>query len=229
MFENIDWSQFFIGFIVIVLSITLHEFGHAISADRLGDPGPRRAGRISLWPDRHLDPFGTLMMIVTLLTGYGIGWGKPVRVNSNAFRHPRQGMLITAAFGPLMNLLLAVVFGLTLRIIFATHHDAWIQSPPVAHEDGSLWVTYNLVGRFMVEFVIINLSLMFFNLIPVHPLDGSKILSALLPIDVAVQYDRFVGQYGQFFLMFVALSGGRILGPVIGTAVEQSMRLITGT
>ena len=82
MFENIDWIQFFIGFIVIVLSITLHEFGHAISADRLGDPGPRRPGRISLWPDRHLDPFGTLMMIVTLLTGYGIGWGKPVRVNS---------------------------------------------------------------------------------------------------------------------------------------------------
>lgn len=73
-----DARDFFVGLIVILLSITLHEFGHAFSADRLGDPTPRSQGRVTLWPDKHLDPIGTVMIIFTLLSGFGLGWGKPV-------------------------------------------------------------------------------------------------------------------------------------------------------
>ena len=213
-------KTFLVELIVIVLSITLHEFGHAISADRLGDDTPRRQGRITLWPDKHFDIAGFLMMIVTINVGRGLGWGKPVQVNFYQLRHPRRDMLITALCGPLMNLILAVIAGLILRFSTATGHTDWLAS--------ELTGEWSLTGQFVFYCLQINLGLMFFNLIPIHPLDGSKILSSLLPIEQAQRYDRFIGQYGPFLILIIAFGAPQIIGQVIGPAVNSMARALAG-
>jgi len=212
MFGNFhfDPHQFIISIVVLVCSIALHEFGHAYSADYLGDPGPRRDGRITLWPDKHFDPLGFTMLIVTSITGFGIAWGKPVTVNPRYFKHPNRDMMIVTACGPLMNLLLALLFGLPLRVML----------------DHGQFSPDSLVLEFFRAFVWINLSLMFFNLIPVPPLDGSKILYGLLPIDLASKYERFMGQYGMLLLMIMFFTGA--FGYLIGPAVAHSYDLIVG-
>lgn len=220
MFSHFDPQAFLIGLVVIVVSIALHEFGHAISADRLGDPSPRLAGRVTLWPDKHFDPFGFLMILFTLLAGFGLGWGKPVLVNPRNFEHPRRDMVIVAAFGPLMNLLLAAVFGLILRGIIASGHASILVTESMD--------AYTNTGMFLRSFVIINLALMFFNLIPLHPLDGSKILSGLLPADLAYNYDRFVGTYGPIVLLLLVFSSSSFIGSIIEPAVFSAARLIVG-
>ncbi len=211
---------FLVELIVIVLSITLHEFGHAISADRLGDDTPRRQGRLTLWPDRHFDLAGFLMMILTINIGRGLGWGRPVQVNFSRLRNPRRDMLITAACGPLMNLLLATIAGLILRVALATHNVSWLAD--------SLTGELSLPGHFVMATLEINLGLMFFNLIPVPPLDGSKILSSLLPVEQAVQFNRFIGQYGPMVLMLVAFCAPQILGILIGPAVTTTAKFLAG-
>src|SRR5260221_846492 len=110
-----DWESVVSSIIVLVCSIALHEFGHAYSTDQLGDDTPRRQGRITLWPDKHFDPFGFAMLIITSVVGFGIAWGKPVMVNTRNFRHPNRHMMIVTACGPAMNLLLALTFSLQLR------------------------------------------------------------------------------------------------------------------
>ena len=214
-----DPQRFVVELVVIVLSIALHEFGHAISADRLGDDTPRRQGRVTLWPDKHLDPFGFLMMFITINTGFGIGWGKPVQVNFRGMRHPRRDMLIVSACGPLMNLFLATIAGLVLRIGSGHGAAAWFYAA-----NGKLSVS----ALFAIEFLFINLGLMFFNLIPIHPLDGGKILSSLLPPDQAIVFDRFVGQYGGMLLLALVFLAPQVLGGIIGPAIETTARFIAG-
>ncbi len=206
-------ERFVIGLIVLIISISLHEFGHAISADKLGDPGPRRAGRITLYPGAHLDPMGLIMICVTMWYGFGIGWGKPVMVNSGRFQDPRKGMVITSLCGPLMNLALALAFGLFLRVLLITGQAEAV--PP-------------LLTRFAGSFLIINLSLMFFNLIPIHPLDGGKILSGLLPLSLSEKFDSVMWQWGPIILIVSCFSGAGFLGRVIGPGVETMVSLILG-
>lgn len=216
---SFDLKSFLIGLLVIVLSIALHEFGHAITADRLGDPGPRRAGRVSLWPDRHWDAAGFVMMMVVLASGWGIGWGKPVTVDRRCFTNPRIGMLIVAAAGPAMNLLLALAAGLLLRLYPLTAQAS----------SGNVVTTLEIIRSFLY----INLSLMYFNLLPIHPLDGSKVVSALLPPSQAQRYDATVGSYGPILLLALVIMGRAIpgldlLGLLLGPAVEHTAALIMG-
>ncbi len=208
--SHFNLQAFVISIVVLVCSIALHEFGHAISADYLGDPGPRREGRITLWPDKHFDALGFTMLIITSIVGFGIAWGKPVMVNPRYFKKPNRDMMIVTACGPLMNLLLALAFGLPLRFM--------IQNGMV--QDGSL------VLKFFEAFVWINLSLMFFNLIPIPPLDGSKILFGLLPFDLAVQYERFMGQYGTWLIIILLMT--RATSYIITPAVFYAASLIVG-
>lgn len=215
MFNNFEPKAFIISLVVVVLSITLHEFGHAISADYLGDDTPRRQGRITLWPDKHFDVLGFILIVVTSLTGFGIGYGKPVMVNPARLKHPNRDMMIISAFGPLMNLLLAIVFGLVLRIAAATGHNDWIDGGSISY-------------MFVHAFVFRNLSLMFFNLIPIYPLDGSKILFGLLPARTANAYDAFMSQWGFMILMVLVFTGSQFLGTVLGPAVTTTANLITG-
>ncbi len=209
--DGVRLENFIIGIIVIMFSISLHEFGHAIAADKLGDPGPRRMGRITLWPGAHFDPLGFIMICLTMWIGLGIGWGKPVLVEPRMFRNPRRDMILVAIAGPIMNLLLAIVFGIVVRIMLQTG-----TLPP------------NATGQLLYGFVLINLSLLFFNLIPIHPLDGGKILSGLLPRDLSDKFDTFMWQWGALILLFSCFSGNGIFRTVISPAVESTARIILG-
>ncbi len=217
--SSVTLRQFTIMMAVLVLSVALHELGHALAADALGDPGPRRAGRITLWPDKHLDALGFAFMVITVLTGIGIGWGKPVIVNPGAFKHPRRDMLLVALAGPAMNLLLAILFGLVIRITLASGPMNWMT---VGHGNDAV------LARVVIAFISINLLLVFFNLLPIVPLDGSKVVAVLLPEHQAYQYMKTMSQIGPFLLLAIFFFGGPILGHIIGPAVMSATQIITG-
>lgn len=192
-----DWNFIFMQILAFVLCITVHEFAHAITADRLGDPTPRRQGRISLNPIDHLDPLGTLMVILMVVTGArGIGWGKAVQVNPANFRHPRRDMMLVAAAGPFSNLLFALVLAIATRL-FAPH------------------MTPSLI-EFLIFMVYMNIGLMFFNLIPIAPLDGSKILSGLLPAETAYRYELTMFRFGPILLLLLVFVVPGVLGLLVG-------------
>ena len=209
-FRTVDPQTALITIIVVFLSIALHEFGHALSADRLGDDTPRMQGRVTLWPDKHFDPLGFLMLVITSFLGFGLAWGKPVQVNTRRFKHPQRDMIIVALCGPLMNLILAVVFGMILRYGF--------QSGTISSE--------SVFWQFINTFVTRNLALLFFNLIPIPPLDGSKVLYGLLPFDLAVRYERTMGQFG--FLLLMILISTSAVSQIIGPPVASVYRLLIG-
>src|SRR5262249_9137095 len=149
---------------------------HAQSAVAAGDDTPRLDGRLTIFPWDHFEIWGALMCIVTSLTGMGIGWGKPVRINPVNLRHPRWGGVRIAAWGPFSNLLLAIGFSLLLRI------------PAIAADEQ--------IALLLRTCVFANLGLLVFNLIPIHPLDGSKVLAGFLPDELAYRYGRFMTQWG---------------------------------
>jgi Zn-dependent protease len=206
--------EILISLIVIILSITLHEFGHAYSADRLGDPTPRQQGRVTLWPDKHFDLLGFIMIVITTITGFGIGWGKPVIVDSRYHKNVRRDDIIITLCGPLMNLLLALVFGLILRFAI--------------HSGNAEMIRGNLFFEFAWSFLLINTSLMFFNLLPIFPLDGSHIVRRLLPVELGERFYRFNMQYGPLILLVAIVSGTRIIGTIISPAITSFIMLILG-
>lgn len=171
-----DLQGFLISMFVLIVSITVHEFAHAKAAYLAGDDTARLAGRTSLNPLDHLDPMGTVMMIISSLAGFGIGWAKPVPVNPAKFRSPRWDSLKVSAWGPMSNLLMALVFSQVLRMT----------APNLGHND----------LKMLFLFVLINIGLALFNLIPISPLDGSHIFSALLPHELSRSYDYFMARYG---------------------------------
>lgn len=147
----------------ILIALTVHEFAHGWVAFRLGDPTARDAGRLTLNPFPHLDPLGTLMLIITTMSGYGsFGWAKPVPVNPYNFTNQKRDDILVSCAGPASNILLALVFGYTLRLL-----------------PGSLLIPGVLF--FFKICIAINIGIAFFNLIPVPPLDGSHILASLIP------------------------------------------------
>jgi len=208
--SNFDIKLFAISMCALVICITIHEFAHAYSAWRAGDDTPRHQGRISLNPFDHLDPIGTLMMIMSSISGYGIGWGKPVQTNPANYRHPRWDNLRVALWGPLSNILTAVVFGLFIRFLH----------PFVGRE----------LQLFILAIVTISIGLAVFNLIPIRPLDGSHILSALLPVEMAYKYEKTMAQYGMFiFLGIIFIDRNNvILGAILGPPRTLLTRLILG-
>jgi Zn-dependent protease len=200
--------------IVLLIAFSVHELAHAITADRLGDPTPRRMGRITLNPLAHLDPFGSLMLLIS-----GFGWAKPVMIQPlNLKGNPRSSMAIVAAAGPLSNLALAALFALPVRL-------------------GSLDIVVTASGvlpslNFLVfELIWINLILFFFNLIPVPPLDGYKILTGVLPPDMAYGL-RPLEQYGFIILLlaifFLPSFGLPVLNWFVSGPSQQVLRLLIG-
>lgn len=177
--------------IILLIAFPIHELAHAIIADRLGDPTPRRAGRVTLNPLAHLDLFGSLLLLMA-----NFGWAKPVPVSPYNLRPgPQLGMTIVAAAGPLSNLLLAVLGAVPFRLGL------------VAFGDG-------IASEILALFVLINIYLMLFNLIPVTPLDGSKILAGLAPRE----WSRLLftlEQYGPIILLAMFFLGviGLLINP----------------
>ncbi|MBW3622560.1 MAG: site-2 protease family protein [Armatimonadetes bacterium] len=195
----------FIAFVVAILvAITIHEFAHAIRAHQAGDPLPKAQGRLTLNPAAHYDPIGTTMILI-----FGLGWGKPVMTRPETHRHPRRDGLMISFWGPLSNILLAIGILLLLRFVPALYQ--WGPWEPLA------WA---IVG--------LNLMLAFFNLIPVTPLDGSKVLSNLLPIKQAVVYDRFMGQYGFLILLLLMFAGQRFISTWVAIPSGLIVRAVMG-
>jgi Zn-dependent protease len=195
--------------IVLLIAFTLHELAHALTADYLGDPTPRRMGRITLNPIKHLDPVGTIMLLIS-----GFGWAKPVMVNPYNMRgNPHTSMAVVAAAGPITNLILAGIGAIPFRLGLMFPSFA-------AGTSGDFLLT---------QFVWINLVLAFFNLLPVPPLDGYRILMGLLPMDMAIRL-RPLERYGFLILLalifFLPMMGIDILGIVVwqpSAAVFQRM------
>ena len=182
----------------LLAAITVHEFAHAWTADRLGDPTPRIQGRLTLNPLKHLDPLGTLMLLL-----FRFGWGKPVQFDPFNLEKPQRDAAIISFAGPLSNILLALASSVVAHISLANQFNP-------------------LLISLAILFIQFNLFLAVFNLIPIHPLDGGKILIGLLQRDKALEVDRVLNQYGFIILLALILPifGGRplvwqILGPVL--------------
>ena len=181
----------------LVLSLSLHEFAHAYSADLQGDRLPRAMGRVTINPVRHLDPLGTLLLLLV-----GFGWAKPVEFRPSALRSQRFGAALVALAGPGMNLLLAVVGFVGLRL---TGFDPFVTQGGFARQLATFWV----------YFATINIFLAVFNLIPLPPLDGSRLLTIFLP-PRKQHIIYFLDKYGFFILLGLLLFGGlTVLEPII--------------
>lgn len=196
--------------IMLLVGFPVHEFSHALAAYRLGDSTAKLFGRLTLNPIAHFDPLGGILLAVTFIGSggsFGFGWAKPTPVNPANLQGGHRGEAIVAAAGPLSNLVLAAVAALPLRYI--------LSSPSIAE------AVPNLVIQTLATFVFINLILMVFNLFPIPPLDGSKVLFALLPPQTAWKWRPILEQYGFILLLIVfffppgASIGGRIVSPII--------------
>lgn len=182
--------------ISILIAISIHEWAHAITAHKLGDPTPERMGRLTINPIAHLDLIGSLMFLIV-----GFGWAKPVPVNPSYFRHPKRGMALTALAGPFSNLVLALIAFAGLH--FVAGRDAMsIMSLLDAPEGMS--VGKQVLVQILQGSLFVNLALMAFNLFPVAPLDGSNILRMFIPYHLELRYEDFV-RIGPFILLFLIL------------------------
>lgn len=221
--REFDPTAFIIRMAVLILAITIHEFAHAFSADRLGDPTPRRQGRISLLPPDHLDPVGTIMMVLSSLTGFGIGWGKPVMVNPMNFRNPLRDHALVSVAGPVSNLLQASVFAVLLRSSGAITPDMRLYDVFLMTGHGA-----SPVVSLLFMGVIINLSLAFFNLVPLAPLDGSWIMMAILPRDLSIRYTEWMMRYGQMVFLLLVLMAPGVLSSLISPPMWATARILLG-
>lgn len=179
--------------VVLAFSIIVHEVSHGYAADKLGDPTARMQGRLTLNPLSHIDPIGSIIVpFLSYMAGFPFGWAKPVPFNPYNLKNQRSGESIIALAGPLSNIFLALVAGLLLRNLEL--------------------FTFLANSRAILEVaVIVNLALALFNLIPVPPLDGSKILFAVLPYRLMVHTRGFLERYGLLLMIPVILFAGRII------------------
>ena len=202
----------------LVIGVTIHEFSHAWAADALGDPTARYLGRLTLNPVAHFDPLGALMILYSVIAGWGFGWGKPVPVNPRYLRYgPRVGMALTAVAGPTSNLLIAVVVATPFRL--------GVQLP-------------GMLGQLLLTIVLVNVGLALFNMLPIPPLDGFSVLSGLLSTvrakwayDLVTQLDRLQA-YGPMVFLLVILADQflpfSILGTLLGRPAQWIVRALLG-
>ena len=185
--------------IILIIAFTIHEFSHAWSAVQLGDETPRRMGRLTLNPLVHLDPIGSLLLLFA-----GFGWAKPVQVNPYNLRWgPQMGMAAVAAAGPFSNLVMAILGAIPFRLGLLGGSGG-----------GSIAGIFPTPSAFLQEFILINLLLMLFNLIPIAPLDGSKILRGFAPREFEGFFIQ-LEQWGPFLLMALVFLGRGILNVIL--------------
>ncbi len=196
--------------IMLLVGFPVHEFSHALAAYRLGDGTAKLFGRLTLNPVAHFDPLGGILLAVTFIASmgsFGFGWAKPTPVNPSNLQGGHRGEALVAAAGPISNLILAAIVALPLRYLIA-NPELYFQVPEI-------------VTQTMLIFININLVLMVFNLFPIPPLDGSKVLFAFLPPRLAWQWRPVLEQYGFVLLLLVFFLppgdsiGGRIISPIL--------------
>lgn len=189
---------------IVLIALAGHEFAHGWVSSKLGDPTPKRDGRLTLNPFAHLDIVGTILMILT-----GFGWAKPVMVDPRYYKNQKRGMALTAAAGPLANLIMALI-GMVV------YYAAVI----IQAKTG---VELSILMLFAYVFIYTNLCFMVFNIIPIPPLDGSKVLGMFLPnrtYYTMLQYERY------FMILIMVLSLTGVFGGIIGSGVNFIISLI---
>ncbi len=197
----------------ILIAITFHEFAHAWMADRLGDDTPRNQGRLTLNPLKHLDPIGAILLITA-----GFGWGKPVEINPNNFNRTislRKGNALVSLAGPVMNFCLALIFSVIYGLLLAFSYSFLLTT------------TGQIIETVIISTISMNVGLGVFNLIPLPPLDGSKVLQAFLPAKARVwytQHERML--YFIFIIVWITPLASLIISPAIGGINKLLLKLI---
>lgn len=206
---NLDRTIYLL--IALVVGITVHEACHAFSAAWLGDPTPGRQGRTTLNPLAHLDPLGSVMMLFMVISGVGLGWGKPVQINPGYLRpSPKVGFALSSLAGPVSNLVLAAVSACILGIAAGVQYQTKSEVFGV---------------EFLEILVVVNVVLAIFNLIPIPPLDGFHTLLGILPDEIAAPLMR-IEQYGIIILLaFLYFGLGRYLYLLASPVIDLLMRL----
>jgi len=207
--------------IMLLVGFPIHEFSHALAAYRLGDGTAKLFGRLTVNPISHFDPVGGILLAVTFIgsaasgNAFGFGWAKPTPVNPMNLMYGRRGEAIVAAAGPISNLVLAAAAAIPLRYLIG---------------DPELLDQVRMLAQVLSLFVLINLVLMVFNLIPVPPLDGSKVLFAFLDRRTEYQIRPILEQYGFFILilLFFIPPGGSIGGRVLLPIIDAFYDLLVG-
>jgi Zn-dependent protease len=184
-------------FISLLVAITVHEFSHAYTADRLGDPTPRLMGRLTLNPLKHLDIIGTIMILIA-----NFGWGKPVVFDPYNLKNPRRDSAIISLAGPVSNFFVAIICAILVHLLFTFRLTLLFNS--------GIGVFVYVFNALLQSIIVLNIMLGVFNLVPIHPLDGFKIVEGILPEKYAGQWKE-LERYGFIFLLFLVFP---ILGPV---------------
>ena len=199
----LDFASMIYRIPALLFAISIHEYAHAQCADSMGDPTARYMGRLTFNPMAHLDPIGAILLVVA-----GFGWAKGVPINVNNFRNRREGILKVSFAGPAANLFLCFLAALMMALL------------------GRMGMLSDGLYKFLFWMQLYNVWFAFFNLIPVPPLDGSRILSELLPAKQSWQFNEIVDRYGFFILIALVFTG--ITSMIINPLANGYLRLIQG-
>ncbi len=205
---GLDLTELVCIVFVSLISLAFHEFSHAYVSDRLGDHTARDMGRLTLNPIKHLDPLGAIMIIASSIKGWGFGWAKPVPINPRYYKRPKLGTVAVSLAGPLSNLLFAFIFA--FPYFYLVVKQVMNLDFTMSGFENSLYLLSKVGFQ-------INLGLAVFNLLPVPPLDGSKILSSVLPARYYFKLMQYENYIGLVFLAIVLLAPQvlwTVLGPV---------------